>query len=90
MDPLTIARFALKYFASSAVSTVVTNIVTHTTPEGLNAQKRVMTVVGGFILSSIAGAAAADYIDDVVSNMLPEKKSEQKLEKKSAEVSKGE
>lgn len=57
-----IGTMVVKMVTSASVSTVVGNVIKHTTPNNLSLAKKGLVIVGELVLSSMASAAAADYV----------------------------
>lgn len=57
-------RGTTRLIAALGVGQVVGNIVKATTPVAISGFKKVLTDIGCFVLGSIAGDVAADYVSD--------------------------
>ncbi len=63
MNILNIARYAVKTISVISVQTVVDNIVVATTPEVASVTQKIMTRLGGVVLSTYIGDAIGEYIN---------------------------
>lgn len=71
---LEIGKVAVSAVASMSVGAVVTNVVKATTPANVSTANKILTVVGGFVLSSMVGAAASTFVTHELNQIFPEKK----------------
>lgn len=76
MNWLNLGKFALRGFTSMSVGRVVRNVIEHTTPAEVSKVGQVSLAFGGYVLSSMIGAAAGDYVIREVERVLPEAKVE--------------
>lgn len=71
MNTLSIAKIAIGLVASTGVSTVVGNMIKVVTPVTVSNYNKVLTVIGGFVLTGMAGKAAYNYVADELDTMFP-------------------
>lgn len=62
MDKRMIAETVLKFVASSAVGVVIGNAVKSTTPEGLDTGKKVMTIIGSYIVTEFLADEGGNWV----------------------------
>jgi len=62
MNALKIARYAVKVISVIAVQQVVDNVIVATTPEILSATNKIMTRIGGAVISAYIGDAISQYV----------------------------
>lgn len=79
MNWLSIGKAALIFVAATGVSTVAGNIVKMTTPKNLGTLNKVLTVIGGVVISSMAGAAASQYVSGELDKAFPIKEDEKEI-----------
>lgn len=84
-----IVKLVIRMIARTSVGTVVNNVVKATTPENLSMANKVMTQVGGFILSSMVSEAGANYVMKTI-EMKPEETVQPKTEQTEPPVKKNE
>lgn len=65
-----IGRFAVRAVATGTVGQVVNNVVKATLPENAGRIAKASAQIGGFIISSMVGDAAADYAAEQVDKLL--------------------
>ena len=73
MNITKIARYAVKAVSVLAVQQVVDNIIVATTPEVLSATNKIMTRIGGAVISAYIGDAVGTFItrewDEIFANI---------------------
>lgn len=57
-----IGMMVIKMVTSTSVSVIVSNVVKHTSPNDMSLLRKGFVLAGEFILSSMAGAAATEYV----------------------------
>jgi len=62
MNILKIARYGLKTVSVIAVQQVVDNVIVATMPEIVSAKDRIMTRIGGAVISAYIGDSIATYV----------------------------
>lgn len=73
MNWMSIGKGVVCFVASAGVGTVVTNVVKATMPANVSTMNKVLTVVGGFVLSSMVGAVASQYVAAELNGVFPDK-----------------
>lgn len=58
-----VSKMLIKIVATGCVGAVIDNAVKFTTPVGASPLNRASAQIGGFILSSMIGDKAAEYVD---------------------------
>lgn len=64
MDVLKIARAAVKTVSVLGAQQVIDNIIVATAPVGLSATSKIMTRIGGAVISAYVGDAIGTYVNN--------------------------
>jgi hypothetical protein len=80
MDRKQIIKLALRIVASASVNSVMGNALILVTPQNLSNANRVLTKLGGYIISSMVAEKGADYVVNVVEEVIPSMKEEKSTE----------
>lgn len=83
-----IVKLVIRVIASASVGSVVGNVVKATTPENLSMANKVMTSIGGFILSSMISEMGANYVMQTI-EAKPEATQQPKTEQVESEKKEG-
>lgn len=70
MTPLTITKMIADVVVSAGAAAVVGNAIKASTPATLKTTQKVSIAVGGFVLSSMVGAAASKHTSEQIDTTL--------------------
>lgn len=76
MNWLSLGKGAIALVASAGAGTVITNVVKATMPANISTVNKVLTLVGGFVISGMVGAVASNYVTNELDMLFPTVKSE--------------
>jgi hypothetical protein len=68
-----IIRIVGGFIISTSVGSVIENAITFTTPITLSIAQRVLTRVGGIVLTSMIAEKSSDWVEDKVKEVLKKK-----------------